>query len=174
MKAWDVKAGKDAIEKTMKALTANGIEAHLAANGAEAKKAVLSMVPAGAETFTMTSITLEQTGITKEINESGRYVSVRNALTAINPQTQLREQRKLGAAPDVTIGSAHAVTETGTIMFASLTGSQLAPHVYGAGTVILVVGAQKIVRDVEEGIKEDQRLPDWQGKRAGPQGVQPS
>lgn len=61
--------------------------------------------------------------------------------------------RKLGAAPDVTVGSAQAVTEGGTVIVASLTGSQLPAYAYGAGTVIWVVGAQKIVKDVEEGMR---------------------
>ncbi len=71
----------------------------------------------------MTSITLESIGLSKEIDESGNYTSVRNALTRMNPQTQAREQRKLGAAPDFAMGSVHAVTEGGVVMIASLTGS---------------------------------------------------
>ncbi len=51
------------------------------------------------------------------------------------------------------VGSAHAVTETGTVMVASNTGSQLPAYAYAAGTVIWVVGTQKIVKDVEEGLR---------------------
>jgi len=61
--------------------------------------------------------------------------------------------RKLGAAPDFAIGSAHAVTETGTVIVASNTGSQLPSYAYGAGTLIWVVGAQKIVKDLDEGLR---------------------
>lgn len=156
MKAWDVKAGRDAIEKTLRALTANGIEASLVETGEEAKKKVLSMVPEKAEVFAMTSITLETLGIAREINESGRYTSVRGALIQMDQKTQGREMRKLGAAPDYVLGSAHAVTETGSVIVASLTGSQLAAYASGAGTLIWVVGAQKIVKDVEEGMKRIQ------------------
>lgn len=153
MKAWDVVAKKDAVERTMKALSANCIEAKLVANGEEAKKMVLEMIPAGAEVMTMSSITLDTIGLAKEINESGRFNSVKKALTGMDPKFQAREQRKLGAAPDVTVGSVHAVTETGSAMVASMTGSQLPAYAYGAGTVIWVVGAQKIVKDVDEGMK---------------------
>src|SRR5437870_8429458 len=58
----------------------------------------------------------------------------------------------LGAAPDIMLGSVHAVTETGSLLAASMSGSQLGPYVSGAGRVIFVVGTQKIVRDVEEGL----------------------
>ena len=99
----------------------------------------------------MTSVTLEATGLAKEINESGKYVSVRNNLFSMNQQTQAREMRKLGASPDFAVGSAHAVLESGTVVVASLTGSQLPAYAYGAGTLIWVVGAQKIVKDLDEG-----------------------
>jgi len=144
---------KEAIERTLKALNANGIEASLAVNGAEARQKVLAILPAGAEVFTQVSVTLETIGLAKEINDSGRYGSVHNTLYSMNQQIQEREMRKLGAAPDFAIGSAHAVTETGTSVVASLTGSQLPSYAYGAGTLIWVVGAQKIVKDVDEGLQ---------------------
>jgi L-lactate utilization protein LutC len=153
MKAWKDLAERESVEKTMKALVANGIEAHLAASAAEAGKKVLELVPTGAEVFTLTSVTLETSGIAQELNESGRYTSVRAALYGMEPNVHAREMRKLGAAPDVAVGSAHAVTEGGTVVVASLTGSQLPAYAYGAGTVIWVVGTQKIVKDVEEGLR---------------------
>jgi hypothetical protein len=67
--------------------------------------------------------------------------------------TQGREIRKLGAAPDYAAGSVHAVTEDGHVLIASNTGSQLGPYVTGAGKVIWVVGSQKIVKDMDEGMR---------------------
>src|SRR6266849_6929014 len=75
--------------------------------------------------------------------------------------TQADEIRRLSAAPDVMLGSVHAVTETGSLLTASMGGSQLGPYVSGAGRVILVVGTQKIVSDLEEGLRRinDYALP---------------
>jgi LUD domain/NADP oxidoreductase coenzyme F420-dependent len=53
----------------------------------------------------------------------------------------------------VMLGSVQAVTETGSLITASASGSQLGPYVSGAGRVILVVGTQKIVPDIEEGLR---------------------
>ena len=53
----------------------------------------------------------------------------------------------MGASPDIAIGSAHAITEQGEVFITSANGSQLATFIYGAGTVIWVVGSQKIVSD---------------------------
>src|SRR6266480_7686204 len=71
----------------------------------------------------------------------------------LDRDTQADEIRRLSAAPDVMLGSAHAVTETGTLLAASMSGSQLGPYASGAGQVILVVGTQKIVSDLEEGLR---------------------
>jgi hypothetical protein len=170
MKAWDTKAGRDQIERAVKALNANGIEASVAATGAEAKDRVLGLIPAGAEVFTMTSVTLDSLGISAAIDGSGSYASVRAALNGMDPKSQGREMRKLGAAPDFVVGSAHAVTEGGTVVIGSLTGSQLPAYAYAGGTLIWVVGAQKIVKDVAEGLRRiDEYLVG--GKVAGKESI---
>ncbi len=152
MKDFGTLPSKEVISRTQKALMQNGIEAIVVPNRAEALKKVLSFIPEKAEVFTLTSVTLDEVGITKEVNDSGRYSSVRNALYTLDPKTQAREQRKLGTAPDYAIGSAHAVTESGIVIVASFTGSQIPAYVYGAGNLIWVIGAQKIVRNLEEGL----------------------
>src|SRR5437773_2531554 len=68
-------------------------------------------------------------------------------------ETQADEIRRLTSAPDVMLGSVHAVTEGGSLLTASFSGSQLGPYVSGAGRLILVVGTQKIVSDLEEGLR---------------------
>jgi acyl-CoA hydrolase len=65
-------------------------------------------------------------------------------------ETQGREMRKLGSAPDYIVGSAHAITDDGIIMVGSGSGSQLGAYAYAAGKVIIVVGHQKLVRDIAE------------------------
>ncbi len=150
---YGVLASEESINKTVAALGKNGIQTFVAENAAEAKQKVLGLIPKGVEVMTMTSMTLEATGIVAEINESGRYDSVRKKLNAMDRNTQGREMQKLGAAPDWTIGSVHAVTEDGKVLIASNTGSQLPAYTYGAGHVIWVVGTQKIVPNFEEGMK---------------------
>jgi hypothetical protein len=107
------------------------------------------------------SVTLEKLRIKDEIDSSGRYDALRPKMRSMNRATQGREIRKLGAGPDYVAGSVHAVTENGQVLIASYSGSQLAPYVFGAGRVIWVVGAQKIVKDLEEGLRriEDYIVP---------------
>lgn len=151
-------AGDDQIERTVQALRANGVEALVAENAEEARRMFFERVPEGAEVFLGASVTLETLGIKDEIDSSGRYNALRPRMRAMDRATQGREIRKLGAGPDYAAGSVHAVTESGQVLIASNSGSQLGPYVFGAGRVIWVVGAQKIVRDLEEGM---QRLEEY-------------
>ena len=141
------------IERVVNALEANGIHAIIAENGEEARRIFFELIPEGAEVFLGASVTLETLGIKDEIDTSGRYEALRPKMFAMDRATQGREIRKLGGAPDYAAGSVHAVTEDGQVLIASNTGSQLGPYASGAGHVIWVVGAQKIVKDLNEGFR---------------------
>jgi hypothetical protein len=146
-------ADESRVKRAVAALTANGIKVLRARDAAEAKRIVLDLIPAGAEVHHGASQTLDVTGITAAIEKPGRYVLLRPQLGSMDRKTQADEIRRLSAAPDVMLGSVHAVTETGSLLVASMGGSQLGPYVSGAGQVILVVGTQKIVADIEEGLR---------------------
>ena len=139
------------VEKTAAALTANGMEAFIAENGEEAKAKLFSLIPEGAEVFTATSRTLDSLGVEDEVAK--RYNSVRSQLAGMNPKSRNREMMKLGAVPQIMVGSVHAVTEGGTVVIASNTGSQLAGYAAGAAQVIWVISTKKIVPNLDEAVK---------------------
>ncbi len=153
MSKWKQLADKEAINRTIDSLKKNGIDAKFVENGEEAKKQVLSMLPEGAEVMNMTSVTLDTAGIVSELNDSNKFNSARNKLNSMNRAEEGLEMQKLGAAPEWAIGSVHAVTEEGHVLVASNTGSQLPAYAYGSSHVIWVVGAQKIVKNTDEGMK---------------------
>jgi hypothetical protein len=144
---------KARVDRTAAALEANGISVVRAADAADAKRIVLGLIPEGSQVHHGASQTLEASGITEEIERSGRYEPLRPRIWSMDRQTQADEIRRLAAAPDVMLGSVHAVTESGALLAASMSGSQLGPYASGAGRVILVVGTQKIVSDVDEGLR---------------------
>jgi LUD domain len=146
-------ASDEQIDRVVKALEANGIHALVAENGEEASRIFFELIPEGAEVFLGASVTLEALGIKEEIDNSGGYDALRPKMFKMDRATQGREIRKLVGAPDYAAGSVHAVTEDGQVLIASNTGSQLGPYASGAGTVIWVVGAQKIVKDLNEGFR---------------------
>ena len=150
---WNKLADNKSIERTVAALKANGIDAFVVNDGEEAREKVLDILPKGAEVMGMSSTTLDTINLSKEISESGKFNSVHKKLMSMNRDTQGSEMRKLGAAPECAVGSVHAVTEDGKVLIASASGSQLPAYAYGSDHVIWVVGTQKIVKNLDEGIK---------------------
>lgn len=146
-------ATNEQIDRTAKALEANGIHTLIAESGEEAKRMFFELIPDGSEVFLGASVTLEELGIKEIIDKSGRFDSLRPKMFAMNRETQAREIRKLGGTPDYAAGSVQAVTEDGRVLTASLTGSQLGPYASGAGKVIWVIGSQKLVKDLDEGLR---------------------
>ena len=143
----------DPLERVAAVLRAHNIETILVDTAAEARAAVLAMIPEGAEVHSGKSKTLEDVGLYSELVDSGRYDALRPRLLRMDRQTQGREMRKLVGAPDVMLGSVAAVTEDGTLVAASATGSQLGPYAAGAGRLILVVGSQKLVPDLDAALR---------------------
>jgi len=146
-------ASHERITAAASALAANGIRAMIADSSADARRMVGCLLPDGAEVFNNTSRTLEAIGVAEDIEQSGRYQPLRPRLWRMDRKMQEREMRALGASPDYVVGSAHALTEGGSLLIASASGSQLGPLVSGAANVILVIGGQKVVKDVPTGMR---------------------
>jgi hypothetical protein len=163
------------IQRTVEALRAKGYAVHVAENGDEAREIILGILPDGAEVGQGASRTLEQIGVTREIEESGRYDAVRKHTRAMDHSSPegIRAMRKLGVGPDWYVNSAHALTEDGTIVIASNTGSQLAPLAFGAGEVIFAIGSHKIVRDLDTAFQrlEEHVLPLESARMQGLYGI---
>jgi hypothetical protein len=164
------------IDEAASALERNGITGVVVDSGDQARDAVRLILPIGVEVFNNTSRTLEAIGVAEDIERSGLYQPLRPRLYQMDREMQAREMRRLGAAPDFLVGSAHAVTEEGSVLIASASGSQLGPLVSGAGHVILVIGGQKIVADVATGLRriheycfplEDRRAREAYGVASG-------
>ena len=78
------RAKKKKIERTSKALEANGIQTLVAENSAEAKRLFLELIPEGSEVFLSSSVTLEQLGLVAEVDQSGRFDAVRPKMYAMD------------------------------------------------------------------------------------------
>jgi hypothetical protein len=156
---------KPASEATLEALAerlrARNFEVVILDDGAAAKAEVLARVPEGSQVHTGKSKTLEDIGIFQEFMENEKYDFIRRRTLKMDRKTQLDEMRKAGAAPDIMVNSAHAVTEAGQIVMTSATGSQIGPIAYGAGKLILVIGSQKVVPDLNTALRriEDYVIP---------------
>ncbi|MEO5703544.1 MAG: LUD domain-containing protein [Candidatus Limnocylindrales bacterium] len=169
------RADEAAIERTAEALRAKGYAVHVVDDADAALDTILGILPEGAEVGQGASQTLEDIGVTHELEETGRFDAVRKHTRSMDRTTPegLRAMRKLGVGPDWYVNSAHAVTEDGTILVASNTGSQLAPVAFGAGEVIFAIGSQKIVPDLATAFRrlEEHILPLENARMQGLYGV---
>src|SRR6476660_4596651 len=149
------------LERAAAALAAHGFTVDILDDAAAARARIQDLIPAGASVFTGASETLRLSGIEADINASGRYDAIRPRVLAMDRATEADAIRRLLASPDVAVGSVHAVTETGSLVIASGSGSQLPGYAGGAARAIWIVGAQKIVPDLETALRrvEEHCLP---------------
>ncbi|MEU0568853.1 LUD domain-containing protein [Nonomuraea sp. NPDC005983] len=149
------------LERAASALTAHGFTVEILDDVAAARARIKDLVPEGASVFTGASETLRLSGIEADINTSGRYDAVKPRVLAMDRASEPDEIRRLMSTPDVIVGSVHAVTETGSLVVASGSGSQLPGYAGGAARAIWIVGAQKVVPDLPTALRrvEDHCLP---------------
>ncbi|WP_214323653.1 LUD domain-containing protein [Nonomuraea sediminis] len=141
------------LQRTASALREKGHDVEVVDTAAEARTVVNRLLPTDKSIFTAASETLRLSGLDDDINASGRFDTLRPTLMRLREEGRFDEMRVLGAAPDVVVGSVHAVTEDGRLLTASGSGSQLGPYSFGAGQAIWVVGAQKIVPDLDTALR---------------------
>jgi L-lactate utilization protein LutC len=146
-------ASEEQIQKAAESLRKRNIAVRIVDTPKQARDYVNSILPKDKEILTVSSETVRLSGLDEDINASGRYLSIRQKLLKMDRKTQNREMVKMGATPDVVVGSVHAISEDGQLVIGSASGSQIGPYSAGAGRVIWVVGSQKIVPDVETGLR---------------------
>lgn len=167
-----------AIERTVAALRGRNIEAVVAEDGAAALSLLQGMIPDGAEVFKSTSETLDTIGYSDYIRETDRYRNLYGELAAEADRERQRELRRLASVAEYYVGSVHAIAESGEVIIASGSGSQLGAYVFGAKQVIWVAGAQKICPTLEAALARVrgyavERHHQWaeaSGRPAGPMG----
>lgn len=154
-------ASRERLERAAAALTANGFTVEILDDAAAARDRVKDLIPEGAGVFTSASETTRLSGIEEDVNTSGRYQAVKPRVLAMDRATEGDEIRRLISTPDVVVGSVAAVTETGSLVVASGSGSQLPAYSGGAGRAIWIVGAQKLVPDLSTALRrvEEYALP---------------
>jgi hypothetical protein len=141
-----VPAGDEALSRAAKGLRERNYTAHIVETVADARVLVRDLLPRDKAIFTANSETLRHSGLQADIDDGEEFVSVRAQVAGID---DIRTQITKGAAPDVIVGSVHAVTEDGLLVAVSASGSQLGPYAAGAEKVVFVVGGQKVVPDLD-------------------------
>jgi L-lactate utilization protein LutC len=142
------------IQTAMEAVKARGITVELMENKAAALGRLLAIIPPGSDVMTAGSTTLTQIGL-DDLLISGRHPwrNLKGALLAEKDPMQQAVLRKQSSLADYFLGSVHAIAETGEIVVASATGSQLASYAFSSAHILWVVGAQKITPTLEDALR---------------------
>ena len=141
-----------AIQRTVASLKSRNIDALVVESGDAAREKLIELVPDGAELFKGTSETLDSIGYSDYVRQSDRYKYLNGVIAAEADPAKQRELRRMASVAEYYVGSVHAVAETGEVVIASGSGSQLGAYAYGAKQVIWVVGTQKICPTLEDAI----------------------
>jgi hypothetical protein len=149
------------LERVAAALRAGNFAVEILDDAAAARARIKDLIPPGASVFTAASETLRLSGIEEDLNNSEQYDALRRRGLTMDRATQRDEIRRLLASPDVIVGSVAAVTETGSLVVASASGSQLTGYAGGSALAIWIVGAQKVVPDLDAALRrvQDHCLP---------------
>lgn len=137
---------ENTITNTVSALANHNFIPLVVENKEEALAKVIELIPKGASVNNGASQTLEQIGYIEYLKK-GEH-GWENLHEAVLKETDPAKQallRKQITVSDYYLGSVHAITETGELVIASASGSQLPGLAHNAQNLILVAGAQKIV-----------------------------
>lgn len=164
------------LQRTIRSVEGRGINVTLAETKGSALALIQTLIPAGASLMTGASVTLQQIGF-EDVLKSGNHPwkNLKAEILAEKDPARQAAMRKQATLADYFLGSVQAIVETGEIVIASATGSQLPAYAYSSRNVIWMVGAQKITPTLGSALErlrsyavplEDQRLKKVYGEKA--------
>jgi L-lactate utilization protein LutC len=174
---WVELADETLVNRTAKALEARGVHVEFLNNKEDALKRLTEFIPPGVEVMTGGSTTLNEIGFV-DLLKSGKHtwINLKDKIVSEKDPKKQAELRKKSVLANFFLGSVHAVTQSGEVITASNTGSQLAPYAFLSNNVVWIVGTQKIVFNLEEGLRRVREhclpLEEERMKRAGFKGCE--
>ncbi len=160
---------KTRVERTFAALKQRGVTPIYAPDRRAALETVLGLIPKGSAVAHGSSTTLQEIGLVDRLKDpaSGyRYLNPEWDAES-DPTRRARVRARLSVEADYYLGSVQAICETGEVVGADASGSRQAFYVYGPPHVIWVAGVNKLVPNLESGLRrvrevalplEDQRM----------------
>jgi L-lactate utilization protein LutB len=140
------------LEDIKKSLEANNFEVFIAENAAAAKKVVLEeIIPkTGAKSIAWGgSMTFMATGLYEAL-KGNKKMKVLDTFDKTISREESWERRRQSLLVDLLITGTNALTETGMLVNLDMLGNRVAAITFGPKDVIILVGRNKIVADLEE------------------------
>jgi hypothetical protein len=144
---WIEEKAKKAVEK----LVAHDFKAVYVKDQKEASKEILKHVTPPQRIGVGGSVTIRGMGILERLEAQGNVIL--NHWKPGLPQEEVLKIRKAQMTSDLFLCSSNAITLNGELINIDGVGNRVNASVFGPGKVIMVVGYNKIVEDVQEAIK---------------------
>ncbi|MFA6369761.1 lactate utilization protein [Candidatus Falkowbacteria bacterium] len=167
-------ASVEVIEKTINSLKKRGFLPEVIETREAALMRIKELIPGGATVMNGSSRTLEEIGFIEHLKTNNHgWKNLHADILALSDTTEQQKMREQAFFSEFYLGSVHALTESGELLIASNSGSQLPHLVSTSANLILVVGAQKIVPTVDEAFKrlDEQVIPLEEKRMRAAQGV---
>jgi len=139
------------VQEVLQSLIKNRFEALYVSSREEAQEKILAMIPTGASVGYGGSLTLDELGI-KDVLKKGNYQFIDRGRSETSAE-ELFKLRRESLLSDVFLCSTNALTKDGKLVNIDGIGNRLAALTFGPKKVIVVAGLNKVVADVEEGLK---------------------
>ncbi len=143
------------IEQTIAALKKHAFVAEYVENKEAAKERLLTLIKEGQTVGIPGTASARETGIVEALKERGNTL-YDHWDPDLNPMQGI-QVRKSQLTCDVLLTSANALTQTGMLYNKDGIGNRVASTIFGPGSVIFIVGKNKIVPDLaaaEERVKK--------------------
>lgn len=148
------------IERCRAVLTNNNFEVFVAADPADAKRVIVDDILPGIHARSVSwgdSMTLHATGVLEELGKDDKLRIIRTFEPGV-PREEIIERRRQALLVDVFFTGCNALTESGRLVNLDMVGNRVAAIVFGPRHVIITVGRNKIVADVDAAM---QRIKDY-------------
>ncbi len=142
--------------RVVEALKNRDFDAEYFPDLAGASEALLNMIPEKATVGIGGSVTVRELGIIGQLEKRGNEVT-HHWKPEVTKETN-REIRKKEGTADFYLTSANAITEQGDIINIDGIGNRVAHMIYGPDNVIIIAGYNKIVPDIDSGVKRSREI----------------
>jgi len=146
---WEIK-----LDDIKKSLEANNFEVFIAQNAAAAKKIVIKEIipPTGAKSISWGgSMTFIATGLYEAL-KNDKKMHVIDTFDKTITREEGWERRRQSLLVDLFITGTNAVTESGMLVNLDMIGNRVGGITFGPKDVIVLVGRNKIVADLEDAV----------------------
>jgi L-lactate utilization protein LutC len=134
------------------ALTDNNFEVFVAADTAAAKELIMTEILPKLDVWTASwgdSLSMRATGIIEEIEADAKIELIKTFEKDV-PREEILERRRQALLVDLFFTGSNAVTEAGQLVNLDMVGNRVAGLTFGPKHVVVVIGRNKIVADIDE------------------------